>query len=147
MCPLCGKDCELVAHEQFSIMVLSWMEQATSAKQTWICLPLCSPLESSGSNPLLNMILSGLITWSSTKHKPRPGRTSPHLGQTTLSKPFLPPMTPPQDQMAYPMLHGGFTLVLLRKLWLHILTPSVDQLSPPVFSSSMDPESQNGSHR
>ena len=40
-------------------------------------------------------------------------------------------------------LHPGTS----SKLWLHILTTSADQLSPPVFSSSMDPESQNGSHR
>ena len=76
MCPSVAKIASLLPRT-VSIMVLSWTEQATSAKQTWTCLPLCSPLESSGSNRLLNMILSGLITWSSTKHKPRPGRTSP----------------------------------------------------------------------
>ena len=99
--------------------------------ETWTYLLLCSPLENSGSNPLSNMILSGQITCNSTKHKSRPGRTSPHLGQTTLSKPFLPPMTPPQDQMAYPMLHGDFTLVFPRMLWLHTLMTSADQLSLP----------------
>ena len=82
--------------------------------------------------PLLSMILNGQNIWNNTKPKPKHGRTFPHPGWTTWSEPFLPPTTPPQVQMAYPMQHGGFILARRRKPWLLILMTSVDQLSLPL---------------
>ena len=81
--PLCGRDCELAARELYFIMVLFWTVQATSARPTWTCLQPCSLPISSGSNRLLNMILSGQTTWSSIKHKPSPGHMFPHPARKT----------------------------------------------------------------
>ena len=90
------------------------------------------------------MILSGQRTWNSIKHKSRSGHTSPHLGQTTSLEPFLPPMTPPQAQMAYPMLHGDFTLVFLQMLWRTLDDICRSAVPPPCSVQAWIPKAKMG---